>query len=76
MFLKLPQGHEASEYVLSFETGQREGCFYSARTDIHADTPSTVLVYRFTKHVDILRLLTSLDIYHVPYMHHFFSSKI
>ena len=36
--LKLPQGHEDSEYVLSFEIGQREGGFYSGRTD----TPSTV----------------------------------
>ena len=33
---------EGSEYVLSFEIGQREGGFYSARTD----TPSNALVYR------------------------------
>ena len=33
MVFKLPQGHEDSEYVLSFEIGQREGGFYSARTD-------------------------------------------
>ena len=52
MVLKLPQGHEDSEYVLSFEIGQREGGFYSARTDTHrqtdriTDTPNTVLVYR------------------------------
>ena len=29
MLLQLPQGHEDSEYVLSFEIGQREGGFYS-----------------------------------------------
>ena len=34
--------NEDSEYVFSFEIGQREGDFYSKRTD----TPSTVLVYR------------------------------
>ena len=33
MVLHLPQGHEDSEYVLSFEIGQRESGFYSARTD-------------------------------------------
>ena len=37
MVLKLPQSHEDSEYVLSFEIGQREGGFYSARTDRHTD---------------------------------------
>ena len=42
MVLKHPQGHKGSEYVLSFEIGQREGGFYSGRTE----TPSTVLVYR------------------------------
>ena len=42
MVLKLPQGHEDSEYVLSFEIRQREGAFYRTRTD----TPSTVSVYR------------------------------
>ena len=31
--LKLPQGHEDSEYVLSFEIGQRESGFYSERTE-------------------------------------------
>ena len=31
--LKLPQGYEDSEYVLSFEIGQREGGFYRTRTD-------------------------------------------
>ena len=29
----LPQGHDDSQYMLSFEIGQREGGFYSARTD-------------------------------------------
>ena len=40
MVLNFPQGHEDSEYVLSFEMGQREGGFYSARTDrqIHRHT--------------------------------------
>ena len=33
MVLKLLQGHEDSEYVLSFEIGQREDGFYSGRTD-------------------------------------------
>ena len=47
MVLKLPQGHEDSEYVLSFEIGQREGGFYSGRIDRHTEPPSTVLVYRF-----------------------------
>ena len=35
--LRLPQSHENSEYVLSFEIGQREGGFYSARTDRQTD---------------------------------------
>ena len=30
---KLPQGHEDSEYVLSFEIEKRESGFYSERTD-------------------------------------------
>ena len=51
MGLILPQGHEGSEYMLSFEIGQREGCFYSRRTDRHTDrrtdTPTTALVYRW-----------------------------
>ena len=33
MVLRLPQGHEDSEYVLNFYIGQREGGFYSARTE-------------------------------------------
>ena len=45
MDLKLPQGHEGSEYVLSFEIGQREGGFYGGRTDRQTGLPSTVLVY-------------------------------
>ena len=44
MVLELPLYHEGSEYVLSFEIGQRQGGFYSRRTD----TPSTSLVYRYT----------------------------
>ena len=35
MVIKLPLGHEGSEYVLSFEIGQREDGFYSERTDTH-----------------------------------------
>ena len=38
MVLKLPQSHEDSEHVLSFEIGQREGGFCKTRTD----PPSTV----------------------------------
>ena len=33
LVLKLPQGHQDSEYVLSFEIGQRESDFCSERTD-------------------------------------------
>ena len=33
MVLKLPQSHEGSEYVLSFEIGQREGGFCSEQTE-------------------------------------------
>ena len=44
MVLKLPQGHEGSKYVLSFEIGQREGGFYSEQTDTRTDTPSSALV--------------------------------
>ena len=54
MVLKHPQGHKGSEYVLSFEIGQREGGFYSARTDRRTDTPSTALVYRFSSLNSIL----------------------
>ena len=32
-FIKIPQGHEDSEYVLSFEIGQQESGFYSERTE-------------------------------------------
>ena len=39
MVLRLPQGQEVCEYVLSFKIGQREGGFYSAHTDTG---PSTV----------------------------------
>ena len=47
MVLRLPQGHEDSEYVLSFEIGQRESGFYSGPTDRRTNPHSTVLVYRF-----------------------------
>ena len=33
MVLKLPHVHEDSEYVLSFEIGQRESGFYIEHTD-------------------------------------------
>ena len=33
MVLQLPQDHDDSDYVLSFEIGQRKGGFYSTRTD-------------------------------------------
>ena len=46
LVLKLPWGHENSEYVLSFEIGQRESGFYSGRTDRWTKPPSTVLMYR------------------------------
>ena len=45
MVLKLPQGQEDSEYVVSFEIGQREGGFYNARKDRRTEPPSTALVY-------------------------------
>ena len=38
MVLKLPQGHEESDYVLSSEIRQREGGFYSARTDTQSES--------------------------------------
>ena len=41
-----------SEYVLSFEIGQRESSFYSERTELQTDRitepSSTILVYRFS----------------------------
>ena len=40
----LPQGNEDSEYVLSFEIGQRKSGFYSERTDRIARPSSTVLI--------------------------------
>ena len=48
MVFKLPRCHEGSEYVLSFEIGQREIGFYSAPTDGQTDTPSTKFEYRFS----------------------------
>ena len=47
-FSKLLHGHEDSEYVLSFEIGQRESGFYSERTDRITQPSSSVLVYRFS----------------------------
>ena len=38
MVLKLQLCHEGSDYVFSFEIGQGEGGFYSARTDTHTHT--------------------------------------
>ena len=46
MVLKLPQGCDASEYVLSFEIGQREGGFYSARTDRHTQQRISIQIYQ------------------------------
>ena len=46
MVLNLPEGHEGSEHVLSFEIGQQEGGFYSARTHRHTEPPSRALVHR------------------------------
>ena len=37
MVFRHPQGHEDSEYMLSFEIGQRESGFYSGWTDGHTD---------------------------------------
>ena len=55
MVSKLRQGHEDSEYVLSFEIGQRDCGFYSARTDRITDTPSAVLVYIYSDWYQINR---------------------
>ena len=50
MGLILPQGHEDSKFVLSFEIEQREGDFYSERTESQTDRvtepSSTLLAYR------------------------------
>ena len=46
MVLRLTQGHESSEYVLSFEIRQRIGGFYSGRTEGRTEPPSSALVYR------------------------------
>ena len=40
MVLTLLQGHEGSEYVLSFEIEQREGGFYSEQTDTQTESQS------------------------------------
>ena len=44
-----------SEYVLSFEIGQREGGFYSTRTDRRTEPPSSALAYRFQQFRQILK---------------------
>ena len=35
--------------MITFEIGQREDGFYSARTDTQTDTPSSALVYIFNQ---------------------------
>ena len=45
MVLYLPQGHESSEYVLSFEIEQREGGFYNERTDGQTDRQNHPVLY-------------------------------
>ena len=45
MVLKLPHGYEDSEYMLSFEIGQRESGFYSERTDTQTDGQSHPVPY-------------------------------
>ena len=54
MVLRIPQGHEGSEYVLKFEIYQREGGFYSLFyrrtdriTDRRTEPPSTVFQHRY-----------------------------
>ena len=47
MVLRLYLCHENSEYVLGFEIGEWEDGLYSEQTD----TPSTVLVYRYSMNV-------------------------
>ena len=46
-FLKLPQGHEDSEYVFSFEIGQQEGLFYTARTDTQTDGQNHPVAHQY-----------------------------
>ena len=61
VILKIPRGHENSEYALSFEIGQRESGFYSEQTDRIAETSSTVLVYsRSLAHYNSLLAYNSL----------------
>ena len=45
MVLKLPQNHEDSEYVLSFEIREREGGLYSERTDRHTKSQTYPVPY-------------------------------
>ena len=47
MVLRTSADPWGSEYVLSFEIGQRESGFYSGPTDRWTKPPSTVLVYRY-----------------------------
>ena len=48
MVLKLPQGHEGSEYVLSFEIRQQEAVSIAhEQTDGRTEPPSSALVYRY-----------------------------
>ena len=47
MVFKLPQGHESSACVLSFEIGQREGGVYSGKADGQTEPSSSALVYRY-----------------------------
>ena len=54
MVLKLTHGHEDSEYKLSFEIGQREGGYYSGKTDRIREHPRTILVYRLLTGSDSL----------------------
>ena len=64
---KLPQGHADSEYVLSFEIGQRESGFYSERTELQTDRitepSSTILVYRCNGSLINLFYLNPLNSY-------------
>ena len=50
MVLILPQGHEDSEYMLSFEIGQREGHFYSAQTDTQTNRQNYRQTHRHTQY--------------------------
>ena len=65
MVLILPHGHEDSGYVLSFEIGQREGGFYSERTDrqTHRATQCRISMYiHRSKDNDIKIIIFEQDI--------------